>query len=88
MQEQMHGKKKTRGKSNGINKMKELKVRIGLDASVTNERVIIQKNGSKAGKSKRSKTKGSKTKGSKGNESKGRVYHKKCIKWSCDKNIV
>lgn len=47
-----------------------------------------RKSGSKAGKSKGSKTKGSKTKGSKGKGTKGIVYHKKCIKWSCDKEIV
>jgi hypothetical protein len=44
--------------------------------------------GSKAGKSKGSKKKGSKTKGSKEKGSKGSAYHKKCIKWSCDKDIV
>lgn len=47
-----------------------------------------ESSGSKAGKSKGSKTKGSKTKGSKGKGSMGSVYHKKCIKWSCDKDIV
>ena len=47
-----------------------------------------ESSGSKAGKSKRSKTKRSKTKRSKGKGSKGSVYHKKCIKWSCDKDIV
>ena len=49
---------------------------------------ITLESGSKAGKSKRSKTTGSKTKGSKGKGSKGSVYQKKCIKWSCDKDIA
>ena len=47
-----------------------------------------RKSGSKAGKSKGSKTNGSKTEGSKRKGSKGSVYHKKCIKWSCDKDVV
>ena len=43
LQERMDGKKKTTRKITGIIKMKEMKVKIGLDASATYGRVIIGK---------------------------------------------